>query len=134
VIDPRATISDGHALCGACHGQKAQPIGERQRAASERAVPARMPVTMDACVSCHLPADARAQKAAHPWSVAARFQHDQNHRGACEGCHRKPDQADLVRPTMEGCAACHDGAKAFKATGFGCARCHGPRTTKKDNI
>ena len=106
ILDPVATIPDGHVLCGFCHNKKAQP-------------------GMDACARCHI---ALATKPVAPWSVNGRFRHDQNHRTGCESCHRAPATSpELTRPTMQGCGGCHDGKSAFKVTGFGCAKCHGAR-------
>lgn len=96
---------DGHALCGGCHKPNSK-------------------TTMEACAACHKPTGGPAA-AARPWSVAARFAHDKNHRAQCESCHRGPGAPDLVQPNMHECAECHDGEVAFKVTGFGCARCHG---------
>jgi hypothetical protein len=83
---------------------------------------------MEACSSCHAPVAAKARA---PWSVGARFRHDQNHRAACESCHRAPSGApDLTAPRMAGCGQCHDGKQAFKVTGFGCAKCHATEPRK----
>jgi hypothetical protein len=103
ILDPIATIVDGHALCGACHKSKAKP-------------------SMAVCGSCH---QSLATKSVAPWSVAARFRHDTNHRSACDGCHRNGNE--LTPPKMEGCGSCHDGKQAFKVTGFGCVKCHGAK-------
>jgi c(7)-type cytochrome triheme protein len=106
ILDPIATITDGHALCGFCHKAKAKP-------------------GMDACAACH---QGVATKTVAAWSVAGRFRHDTNHRSGCESCHRQAGASDLTPPTMEGCGtSCHDGKTAFKVTGFGCARCHGAK-------
>jgi c(7)-type cytochrome triheme protein len=111
ILDPIATIGDGHILCGKCHLKKAKP-------------------GMDACLACH---STVAAKNIGAWSVGARFRHDQNHREKCESCHRAPAAApDLTQPKMEGCGACHDGARAFKVTGFGCARCHAKPIGKEE--
>jgi hypothetical protein len=103
--------TDGHAQCGTCHKTGAR-------------------LTLEACLVCHVsPSEAKGRTAeVHPWSVAARFKHDSNHRSNCEGCHRKEGEADLTRPTMGGCGRCHDGKQAFKVTGFGCVRCHGGKS------
>lgn len=107
ILDPVATIVDGHALCGQCHLKKSAP-------------------NMSECARCHVAAAARSVR---DWSVTARFRHDQNHRGGCESCHRVPASApDLTHQKMEECGSCHDGKRAFKVTGFGCARCHGKAT------
>ncbi len=108
ILDPIATIGDGHVLCGKCHLKNSKP-------------------GMDSCLSCHVTV---AAKAAGAWSVVGRFRHDQNHRSACSNCHRSPITApELTTPAMEDCGSCHDGKRAFKTTGFGCARCHGKERT-----
>jgi c(7)-type cytochrome triheme protein len=105
ILDPIATINDGHALCGYCHKAKAKP-------------------GMDGCAACH---QALATKSVAPWSVGGRFRHDTNHRSGCESCHRTASSSDLTPPRMEECGSCHDGKNAFKVTGFGCVKCHGAR-------
>jgi c(7)-type cytochrome triheme protein len=93
---------------------------------------------LEDCTGCHVRelAERRdAMRRATPWSVRARFPHDQHARNrlgeiACRTCHddlRSPSVLTLETPRKERCTTCHDGrpSNPFKLTGTTCKKCHG---------
>jgi|GEM_PF-4831236 len=120
-------LAAGHEYCGACHQAVAEP-------------------SMNECTGCHADATSErgkapvvAPRAANPYAVGGKFDHEKHARAdrvgtqgrECLACHDNIAAAgapsEVPLPTMQGCyKSCHNGKDGFDATGTTCTKCHAP--------